>query len=240
MYLNTPSQTTHIWHLKKKPGSSDSKLTEFEVISRFFSFTDKKDNFDFCGVDLPTDSDKGETKKRFVNRINNNTSYSEDELWNIVSSTQDPDIVGTKNSKPIHIEAKGGNKVPNNVAHELGYILMKNIKIEKPMESSLVIPRDRAVKSRNRLTNKSESTKDKAGLDGYVKGIKALDNNLSAEFKVYIVWNDIVKMNLIDFLKSKYSRFSKKRKNIEDLKPLEKYDLTPLKSLNQLRVNIDN
>lgn len=207
---------------KQNPGSSDSKLTEFEVISRFFSLTDNKNNFNFSGVDLPTDDDKGETEKRFVNRINDNTSYSKDELWNIVSSTQDPDIVGKHHSKPIHIEAKGGNKVPNNVAHELGYVLMKNIKIGEPMESSLVIPRDRAVKSRNRLTNKSESTKDKAGLDGYVKGIEALDNNLSAEFKVYIVWNDIVEMSLIEFLNSKYSDFNKERENIENLKPLEK------------------
>lgn len=207
---------------KPNPGSSDSKLTEFEVIVRFITFALDQNGFDFSGVDLPTDDDRGETENKFLKRISKNTDYDKSEVQDMIDKLQDPDIIGTHHSKPLHIEAKGGNKVPNNFSHELGYVLMKNIKIDTPMESSIVIPRDRAVKCRNRLTNKSESTKDKAGLDGYVKGLNTLDDNLEAEYKIYVVWNDIVEMNLEEFLSSGSNQFSKKRENIENIKPLEK------------------
>lgn len=205
---------------KSNPGGSDSKLTEFEVIVRFVSLAERQDDFEIDGVDLPTDDDIGETEMKFVNRVSTNTHYGESEVQDMVSDPQDPDIVGSHNSRPLHAEAKGGNKVPNNVSHELGYVLMKNIKIGTPMESSIVIPRDRAIKSKNRLTNKHESTKDKAGLEGYKRGVEVLENKLDAKYKVYVVWNDIVEMRLSEFLASDHDQFSKEREKTEDIKPL--------------------
>lgn len=206
---------------KESPGSSDSKLTEFEVIVRFVCLANSSSDPNIDCIDLPTHKDSGETKEKFVSRVTKNAQYTESEVWDMISSNEDPDFVGNHNGKPFHAEVKGGNKVPNNTAHEMGYVLMKNIKLESSMESSIVIPEDRAVKFRNRLTNKSESTKDKAGLDGYIEGMDAISKNLDIEYRIYIVWNDVKELGLKEFLESEYENFDEERSDLEEVKSLD-------------------
>lgn len=179
--------------------TASSELTELDVITRFLNET-IPNGFIPDQIALPNSEEHSLRKNLTENGFG---AALEDTA---IGSFSGPDIVGhDSSSDTVYImEAKGGNRVPNNAKHDLVDVLLRNIHPSEPCQSSIIIPSDQAQLFHTRLINKNEGYQEKLAEKGILAAIDGLKDQLpnNIEFMAYFVGDTIHSMPFTEFIKN--------------------------------------